>query len=370
MKIGVPKEIKDQEGRVAITPAGVMTFVKQGHEVIVEHNAGIQSGFTNEEYLSVGAKITENVSDVWSADMVMKVKEPLKEEYQYFRENLILFTYLHLAPVKELTDALVNAGVTAIAYETVQLDNGSLPLLTPMSEIAGRMSVQIGAQFLQKFYGGAGVLLAGVPGVERGKVTIIGGGVSGVNAAKMAIGLGAQVTILDVNPSRLAELDDLFGNSIQTLMSNPFTIEQSVLESDLVIGAVLIPGRKAPKLVDEELVKRMKPGSVIVDIAIDQGGIFETTDHVTTHENPTFIKHDVIHYSVANMPGAVPRTSTFALTNSTMPYAVEIANKGVMKALKENIALSKGVSALAFQLTDAGVAKDQERAYTPLDELI
>ncbi|MGX7031267.1 alanine dehydrogenase [Vagococcus zengguangii] len=370
MRIGIPKEVKDQEGRVAITPAGVMTLVQHGHEVVIEQSAGLQSGFTDEEYQMVGANISEDVADVWASDTVMKVKEPIASEYQYFRENLILFTYLHLAPVKELTDALINAGVIAIAYETVQLANGSLPLLTPMSEIAGRMSVQLGGQFLQKFYGGSGILLSGVPGVERGKVTIIGGGVSGVNAAKMAVGLGAQVTILDVNPQRLGELDDLFGNSIQTLISNPFTIEQSVLSADLVIGAVLIPGRKAPKLVSEDLVKRMKPGSVIVDVAIDQGGIFETSDHVTTHENPTFIKHDVIHYSVANMPGAVPRTSTFALTNSTLPYAVEIADKGVMKAIRENQALANGVSTLAYHLTDAGVANDQARDYTPLDELI
>ncbi|KAF9404296.1 hypothetical protein HW555_014408 [Spodoptera exigua] len=301
MRIGIPKEIKNNENRIAITPAGVVSLIHNGHQVIIEHNAGLGSGFTDQEFKEVGAVIEADVAKVWQSEMVMKVKEPLKEEFHYFYEGLILFTYLHLAPEPELTDSLIENNVTAVAYETMTL-NRTLPLLTPMSEVAGRMSVQVGAQFLEKPKGGEGILLFGVPGVERGKVVIIGGGVAGTNAAKIAIGLGAKVTILDVNPNRLAELDNLFGNHIQTLISNAYHIENKVKEADVVIGAVLIPGAKAPKLVTEKMVKQMKPGAVIVDIAIDQGGIFETTDQITTHDNPTYVKHGVVHYAVANMP--------------------------------------------------------------------
>ncbi|MED1470329.1 alanine dehydrogenase [Bacillus salipaludis] len=358
MFIGVPKEIKNNENRVALTPAGVVSFLNAGHTVLVEKDAGIGSGFSNEDYAKAGAEIIDSADQVWEkAQMIMKVKEPLASEYKYFRQGLILFTYLHLAAEPPLAKALKDSGVIAIAYETVEV-NRTLPLLTPMSEVAGRMAAQIGAQFLQKFYGGQGILLAGVPGVNRGKVTIIGGGVVGINAAKMAVGLGADVTIIDLSADRLRQLDDIFGNQVKTLMSNPFNIAEAVAEADLLIGAVLIPGAKAPKLVTEEMVKAMKPGSVIVDVAIDQGGIVETSDHVTTHDNPTFVKHGVVHYSVANMPGAVPRTSTIALTNVTVPYALQIANKGVFKAIVENHALKLGVNVANGEVTYEAVAKD------------
>ncbi|MGG3842794.1 alanine dehydrogenase [Anoxybacillus kestanbolensis] len=367
MIIGVPKEIKNNENRVAITPAGVMSFVSNGHTVLIEKDAGIGSGFTNEAYVNAGAQIVERAADVWAqADMVMKVKEPLPSEYEYFRPGLVLFTYLHLAAEPELARALKEKGVIAIAYETVQVGR-TLPLLTPMSEVAGRMAAQIGAQFLEKTKGGKGILLSGVPGVSRGKVTIIGGGVVGTNAAKVAIGLGANVTIIDLSAERLRELDDIFGSQINTLMSNPMNIAQAVAESDLVIGAVLIPGAKAPKLVTEEMVKAMQPGSVIVDVAIDQGGIVETSDHVTTHDNPTYVKHGVVHYAVANMPGAVPRTSTLALTNVTMPYALQIANKGVQKAVADNPALRLGVNVANGEITYEAVARDLGYDYVPVE---
>ncbi|OIJ20532.1 alanine dehydrogenase [Anaerobacillus alkalidiazotrophicus] len=369
MLIGIPKEIKNNENRVAITPAGVDTLIKAGHEVIIETSAGIGSNFTNEDYIQAGAKIVDTAADAWSAEIVMKVKEPLASEYGYFREGLILFTYLHLAAEPELAKALTEKGVTAIAYETVEV-NRTLPLLTPMSEVAGRMSTQIGAQFLQKSNAGKGILLAGVPGVNRGKVTIIGGGVVGTNAAKMAVGLGADVTIIDLSPERLRQLDDIFGNSIKTLMSNPLNIAQAVAESDLVIGAVLIPGAKAPRLVTEEMVKTMTPGSVIVDVAIDQGGIFETIDHITTHDNPTYDRHGVVHYAVANMPGAVPRTSTIALTNVTVPYALQIANKGVVKAVTDNHALKLGVNVAAGHITYEAVARDLGYEYLSVDQAL
>ncbi|QDX92899.1 alanine dehydrogenase [Brevibacillus laterosporus] len=357
MRIGIPKEIKNNENRVAMTPAGALNLMKNGHEIFIETSAGLGSGFTDEQFVAAGAKIVQTAQEAWEMEMVMKVKEPLPTEYQYFREGLILFTYLHLAPEPELTKALIDNKVVGIAYETVQLSNGSLPLLTPMSEVAGRMSTQIGAQFLEKQEGGKGILLGGVPGVQRGKVTIVGGGVAGTNAANMAVGLGADVTIIDLNPDRLRQLEDIFGHSVKTLMSNPYNIAQAVKESDLVIGAVLIPGAKAPKLVSEEMVKSMQQGSVLVDIAIDQGGIFETTDRITTHDNPTYEKHGVVHYAVANMPGAVPRTSTFALTNVTVPYAVQIANKGYQKACLDNPALLKGVNTLHGHVTYNAVAQ-------------
>ncbi|HZF66311.1 MAG TPA: alanine dehydrogenase [Chitinophagaceae bacterium] len=356
MRIGVPKEIKNNENRVAMTPAGVVQLVKAGHQVFIERSAGLGSRFADREYIKAGASIVETAADAWSMEMVMKVKEPIEVEYEFFREGQILFTYLHLAPEPELTKRLIHKKVTAIAYETVQLPNGSLPLLTPMSEVAGRMSTQVGAQFLQKPEGGKGVLLGGVPGVKSGKITIIGGGIAGTNALKIAVGIGADVTIIDINPERLRELDDIFGNQISTLMSNPYNIAAAVAESDLVIGAVLIPGAKAPKLVSEEMVQSMEPGSVIVDIAIDQGGSFETTDRITTHDSPTYTKHDVVHYAVANMPGAVPRTSTIALTNVTVPYAVQIATKGYRKACLENTALCKGINTLEGYVTYKAVA--------------
>ncbi|QGQ45195.1 alanine dehydrogenase [Metabacillus sediminilitoris] len=370
MIIGVPKEIKNNENRVALTPAGVVSFVQSGHKVLIEKGVGIGSGFADADYAQAGAGIIELAADVWaSAEMIMKVKEPLESEYKYFRPGLVVFTYLHLAAEPALAKALKDSGVIAIAYETVSV-NRTLPLLQPMSEVAGRMSVQIGAQFLQKVNGGMGILLAGVPGVSRGKVTIVGGGIVGTNAAKMAIGLGADVTIIDLSADRLRYLDDIFGNQIKTLMSNPYNIAEAVKEADLVIGAVLIPGAKAPKLVTEEMVKSMKPGSVIVDVAIDQGGSVETIDHVTTHDNPTFVKHGVVHYSVANMPGAVSRTSTMALTNVTVPYGLQIANKGVVKAITENPALKLGVNVANGEITYEAVAKDLNFEYVPVEKAL
>ncbi|MEH7818088.1 alanine dehydrogenase [Bacillus velezensis] len=367
MIIGVPKEIKNNENRVALTPGGVSQLIGNGHRVLVESGAGLGSGFTNEDYVSAGAEILEDRKQVWDAEMVMKVKEPLAEEYAYFRHGLVLFTYLHLAAEPELAKALTEKGVTAIAYETVT-DGRSLPLLTPMSEVAGRMAAQIGAQFLEKPKGGKGILLAGVPGVSRGKVTIIGGGGVGTNAAKMAVGLGADVTMIDLNADRLRQLDDIFGHQIKTLMSNPVNIADSVAEADLLICAVLIPGAKAPTLVTEEMVKQMKPGSVIVDVAIDQGGIVETVDHITTHDNPTYEKHGVVHYAVANMPGAVPRTSTLALTNVTVPYALQIANKGAAQAIADSPALKAGLNTANGHVTYEAVAKDLGYDYVPAEK--
>ncbi|MGF9603756.1 alanine dehydrogenase [Bacillus subtilis] len=369
MIIGVPKEIKNNENRVALTPGGVSQLISNGHRVLVETGAGLGSGFENEAYESAGAEIIANPKQVWDAEMVMKVKEPLPEEYVYFRKGLVLFTYLHLAAEPELAQALKDKGVTAIAYETVS-EGRTLPLLTPMSEVAGRMAAQIGAQFLEKPKGGKGILLAGVPGVSRGKVTIIGGGVVGTNAAKMAVGLGADVTIIDLNADRLRQLDDIFGHQIKTLISNPVNIADAVAEADLLICAVLIPGAKAPTLVTEEMVKQMKPGSVIVDVAIDQGGIVETVDHITTHDQPTYEKHGVVHYAVANMPGAVPRTSTIALTNVTVPYALQIANKGAVKALADNAALRAGLNTANGHVTYEAVARDLGYEYVPAEKAL
>lgn len=369
MIIGVPKEIKNNENRVALTPGGVSQLVSGGHRVFIESNAGLGSGFENEDYVSAGAEIIADAKQVWDAEMVMKVKEPLPEEYVYFREGLVLFTYLHLAAEPELAKALKDTGVTAIAYETVS-DGRSLPLLTPMSEVAGRMAAQIGAQFLEKPKGGKGILLAGVPGVSRGKVTIIGGGVVGTNAAKMAVGLGADVTMIDLNADRLRQLDDIFGHQIKTLISNPVNIADAVAEADLLICAVLIPGAKAPTLVTEEMVKQMKAGSVIVDVAIDQGGIVETVDHITTHDQPTYEKHGVVHYAVANMPGAVPRTSTVALTNVTVPYALQIANKGAAAAIAENQALKVGLNTANGHVTYEAVARDLGYDYVSAEKAL
>ncbi len=370
MKIGIPREVKNNENRVGLPPNGVSALVDNGHDVYVETNAGMGSQFTDEDYQNVGATIVDSAAEVWQAEIVIKVKEPQSSEYQYFREDLTLFTYLHLAAESELTKALVDKKVTGIAYETVQLADNSLPLLTPMSEIAGRMSTQIGAQFLQSFYGGKGILLGGVPGVQKGKVAIIGGGVSGTEAAKMAIGLGADVTILDLDPKRLKQLSELFGNDVQTLMSTKLNIAKAVKNSDLVIGAVLIPGAAAPKLVSEEMIESMNDGGVVVDIAIDQGGLFATTDRITTHDNPTYTKHGIIHYAVANMPGAVPRTSTLALSNVTLPYILALAKKGVKQACLDNPAFAKGVNTLQGYVTYEAVAEALDYEYKTLDELL
>lgn len=371
MIVGIPKEIKNNENRVAITPAGVEALKLAGHEVYIETTAGLGSGFTDEDYKGAGAIILDSAADVWGkAEMIMKVKEPMAPEYGYFREGLILFTYLHLAPEPELTKALIDKKVVAIAYETIQLPDRSLPLLTPMSEVAGRMSVQIGAQFLEKPWGGKGILLGGVPGVLPANVVIVGGGIVGTNAAKMALGMGANVTIIDKSENRLRQLDDIFGGRLRTLMSNSYNIESMVRQADLLIGAVLIPGARAPKLVKEYMVQQMSPGSVIVDVAIDQGGSIETIDRVTTHSEPTYVKHGVIHYAVANMPGAVARTSTLALTNVTTDYALQLANKGWRQAVLDNAALAKGVNVVNGKVTFEGVAVGLGYEFTELQNAI
>lgn len=368
MIIGVPKEIKSFENRVGMTPACVDALVKYGHTVYIEKTAGCGSGFFDADYIEAGAKILNSAKEIFDkSEMIVKVKEPLPQEYDFFREGQLLFTYLHLAPDLEQTQALLNAKVTGIAYETVQLDDGSLPLLAPMSEVAGRMSVQVGARLLEKVNDGCGVLLGGVAGVAPAKVVVLGGGIVGTNAAKIAIGMGAQVTVLDVSIKRLAYLDDVFCGRAVTLMSNSYNISNAVKEADLVIGAVLMPGAKAPKLVNEDMVKAMKPGSVLVDVAIDQGGSIATMDRITTHERPYFIKYGVVHYSVANMPGAVPRTSTIALTNATLPYIIQIANKGIKKAVNENTALLKGVNTYKGYLTNKAVGAAHNLEYTPME---
>ncbi|NYE95763.1 alanine dehydrogenase [Psychromicrobium silvestre] len=355
MIIGVPKEIKNNEFRVAITASGVHEFTSHGHTVLIEKGAGLGSSITDEEYTTAGAELIDSADDVWArADMVMKVKEPIAAEYHRFRQGLVLFTYLHLAAEPELTAELVKSGVTAIAYETVQ-EGRALPLLAPMSEVAGRLSVQVGAQSLMAPAGGKGVLLGGVPGVRPAKVVVLGAGVAGTNAAAMALGLGADVSILDININRLRELDAIYQGRLKTIASNTLEIEKSLLDADLVIGSVLIPGAKAPKLVTNALVSRMKPGSVLVDIAVDQGGCFEDS-HPTTHENPTFTVHNSLFYCVANMPGAVPNTSTYALTNVTLRYAVALANLGAKAALESNTALAAGLNIAAGKVTNHSVA--------------
>lgn len=371
MYIGCPKEIKQQEGRVGLTPAGVDALAKAGHTVYIEQGAGASSGFTDAEYVAAGGQILATAKDVYdAAEMIVKVKEPLPQEYDLLREGQILFTYLHLAPAAELTEVLLQRKVTGIAYETVQPADGSLPLLSPMSEVAGRLALQIGAHLLEAGCGGRGVLLGGVPGVERAHVVILGGGNVGTSAAKIAVGMGAGVTILDVNLKRLAYLDDIFGGKVQTLQSNPYNIAKAVKNADLVVGCVLIPGARTPKLVTEEMVKTMNPGSVLLDVAIDQGGSIETIDRVTTHEEPFFVKHGVLHYSVANMPGAVPRTSTLALTGATLPYALRIANMGAEAACKADPALMRGLNVYKGQLTSQAVAQSQGREYTDPATLI
>jgi len=364
MIIGVPKEIKTEEKRVAITPAGVAALTTHGHKVVIEKRAGMGSGITDDAYKQVGAKILPKAADVWKqADMIMKVKEPLNVEYKYMKNKLI-FTYLHLAAVKELTLAMLKSNCIGIAYETIELPDGSLPLLTPMSEVAGKLAPQVGAWCLEASNGGSGVLLAGVSGVAPAKVAIIGAGVSGSCACEIAVGMGAQVTILDIDPARLRYIHDIHQGKVITLMSNHGNIEQAVNEADLVIGAVLITGAKAPKLVTKEMIKKMRPGSAIVDISVDQGGCIETTK-ATTHTNPTFNKYGVVHYCVANMPGIVPRTSTYALTNATLSYALELANKGFEKAVVENEALRKGINVCHGKLTYKGVADAFKLKYSP-----
>lgn len=368
MKIGIPKEIKNLENRVAIVLAGVKSLRAAGHEVLIEKGAGLGSGITDEQYQSFGAKIVPSAKEAWAAEMVIKVKEPVSAEYEFLRPGLILYTYLHLAAEPKLAKALIDNKVRAIAYETIQLPNGALPLLTPMSEVAGRLAPQVGANLLEKRNGGSGVLLGGVPGVDRGKVTIIGGGVAGINAAKIAVGLGAEVTILEKNQSRLAYLDDIFKTAVNTRMSNEVNIEESVARSNLVVGSVLIPGAKAPKLVTRDMIKQMKPGSVVVDIAIDQGGCFETS-RPTSHEHPTYIEHDVIHYCVTNMPGMVARTSTLALTNHTLPYALKIA-ENLEKAILADSSLALGVNTWDGYCTYKAVAQDLDLPFTELSKLI
>lgn len=369
MIVGVPKEIKNNESRVALTPAGAEMLVQSGHRVLVETRAGEGSGFADEEYASAGAALVPEAAQVWGqAEMILKVKEPLPEEFGFFREGQILFTYLHLAAAGDLGRMLVERKVTGIAYETIQLPGGGLPLLTPMSEVAGRMSVQIGAQFLEKFYGGRGILLGGVPGVPPADVIILGGGIVGTNAAKIALGMGANVVLIERSAERMRYLDDIFGGRLRTLMSNPYNIASAVQKADLLIGAVLIPGARAPRLVTEEMVKAMKPGAVIVDVAVDQGGSIETVDRVTTHNDPIYIKHGVLHYAVANMPGAVPRTSTLALTNATLPYVLELAGRGLEGAVKSNGSLRLGVNTFGGHVTHEAVAEAVGMPFRPLNE--
>ncbi|MFA6449814.1 MAG: alanine dehydrogenase [bacterium] len=357
MIIGVPKEIKQDENRVAITPAGVKTLTALGNTVIIEKTAGLGSSITDAEYSAAGAKMVPSMKAVYNnAEMVMKVKEPLPPEYPLFRKGLLMFTYLHLAASEELTMKLLKSGVTGIAYETIQLPDGSLPLLVPMSEVAGRMAIQVGAQCLEKRNGGRGILMSGVPGTHPANVVIVGGGIVGISAAMMAVGMGAQVTILDISTPKLRQIDEHYHGRIMTLKANPGAIEHAIAEADLVVGAVLVAGAKAPKIITKKMVKTMQPGSVIVDVAIDQGGCCETS-HVTTHAAPTYLVNGVVHYCVGNMPGAVPRTSTYALTNETLPYAVELAQKGFERAVKENHSLALGVNTHEGCCVYSGVAE-------------
>ncbi len=365
MIIGVPKEIKDNEARVGITPAGAKALHEAGHKVLVETQAGAASGFPDDEYQNAGAEIVGDAGYAWGkSDMVVKVKEPIEKEYVYFREGLVLFTYLHLAPLPQLTDKLLDARVIGIAYETVRDRRGMLPLLMPMSEVAGRMSVQVGATYLEKERGGRGILLGGVPGVPPAQVTVLGGGIVGTNAARIALGMGAKVTLIDMNMNRLRELDDLFGGRLYTLASNSYNIANATREADLVIGGVLIPGATAPKLVTRAMVSEMKKGAVIVDVAIDQGGCVETA-RPTSHSNPSYTVDGVVHYCVTNMPGAVPHTSTLALTNSTFPYVLRLANLGAHEALRQDTGLADGFNTWLGSLTHQGVAESQQRDWRP-----
>jgi alanine dehydrogenase len=368
--VGLPKEIKDNEYRVGLTPAGVRALKDAGHVIIVEKSAGEGSGFEDSLYERAGGTIIESADDIWArADMIVKVKEPIAPEYPRMREGQLLFTYLHLAPDRELTKQLIDRKVTGIAYETITDRRGTLPLLTPMSEVAGRMAIQVGAHYLEKMSGGRGILLGGVPGVPAARVVIIGGGVVGTNAAKIAVGMGAHVTIIDNNLDRLRELDDIFLSKISTLASSAYMIQDAISHSDLIIGAVLVPGAAAPKLVTKNMLKEVPNGAVIVDVAVDQGGCIETT-HATTHSNPTYYVEGVLHYCVANMPGAVPRTSTFALTNATLPYALKLANRGFFEAIASDLGLKAGVNTYAGHCTYEAVAEAQQIPYASVDQLI
>jgi alanine dehydrogenase len=370
MIIGVPKEVKDREDRVGVTPAGVKALTEAGHKVLVETQAGAQSGFSDDDYQNAGAEMVGEAGYVWGkSEMVVKVKEPIEKEYVFFREGLVLFTYLHLAPVRPLTDKLLERKMIGIAYETVLDRQGTLPLLTPMSEVAGRMSVQVGASYLEKERGGRGILLGGVPGVPPAHVTILGGGVVGTNAAKIALGFGAKVTLVDVNLNRLRELDDIFGGRLYTLASNSYNVAHATREADLVIGGVLIPGATAPKIVTRGMVAKMKKGAVIVDVAIDQGGCVETA-RPTSHSDPSYVVDGVVHYCVTNMPGAVPNTSTLALTNATFPYLLRMANLGVREALRQDAGLAEGLNTWMGKLTYRGVAESQQREWTTAAEVM
>lgn len=366
MIVGVAKEIKDHETRVGLVPSAVTALREAGHQVLVETGAGVGSSIPDHDYVAAGGLIVETAAEVWGrSDMVVKVKEPQSSEYGFFRKGLILFTYLHLAPLPELTGRLVDSGVSAVAYETIRERDGSLPLLTPMSEVAGRMAVQVGAQYLEKPNGGRGILLGGIPGVAPANVVILGGGIVGHNSAKMAVGLGAHVTIIDINLNRLRELDDIYSSQIVTLASNSWTITEALRHADLVVGAVLIPGASAPKLVRREMLKAMKKGAVMVDVAIDQGGCFETS-HATTHTDPIYYVDDVLHYCVSNMPAAVPHTSTFGLTNATFPYLMQLANKGLEHACEDSKAISEGVNTYRGHITYPAVAESQGREWRAL----
>lgn len=370
MRISVPSEVKNNEFRVALTPAGVHDLVQAGHDVFVQSGAGAGSSMSDADYLEAGATLLDDADEVWArAELVLKVKEPIASEYHRFRSDLVLFTYLHLAADRALTDRLAESGMTAIAYETVQLASGALPLLAPMSEVAGRLAPLVGANTLMRSHGGLGLLMSGVPGTRPATVTVIGGGVAGANAAVIAAGMGADVTIFDTNIARLRYLDDFFGGRVKTAASNPLDLRRAVVNSDLVIGSVLIPGAKAPKLVTNDMVAEMRPGSVLVDIAVDQGGCFEDT-HPTTHDDPTFRVHDTVFYCVANMPGAVPNTSTSALTNATLPYVRQIAGRGWQAALRADAALAGGLNVTGGKVANAGVATAHDLPLTPLDELL
>ncbi|MFF7547029.1 alanine dehydrogenase [Streptomyces canus] len=370
MKVGIPREVKNNEFRVAITPAGVHELVRHGHQVVIERGAGVGSSIPDGEYVAEGAQILDTADEVWaSADLLLKVKEPVAEEYHRLRKDQTLFTYLHLAASKECTDALIESGTTAIAYETVELPSRALPLLAPMSEVAGRLAPQVGAYHLMRSVGGRGVLPGGVPGTQPARAVVIGGGVSGWNATQIAVGMGFHVTLLDRDINKLREADKVFGTQVRAIMSNAFELEKAVLDADLVIGAVLIPGAKAPKLVTNELVARMKPGSVLVDIAIDQGGCFEDS-RPTTHAEPTFQVHDSVFYCVANMPGAVPNTSTYALTNATLPYIVELADRGWVEALRRDPALAKGLNTHDGKVAYREVAEAHGLEHVELETLL
>ncbi len=370
MIVGLPKEIKDNEYRVGLVPAGVRALTDAGHKIVVERRAGEGSGFEDELYNRAGAALVDTADEVWQqAEMIVKVKEPIAPEYGRMREGQLLFTYLHLAPDYELTKQLLEHKVTGIAYETITDRRGTLPLLTPMSEVAGRMAIQIGAQYLEKMGGGRGVLLGGVPGVPAARVCIIGGGVVGTNAAKIAVGMGAHVTIIDNNLDRLRELDDIFLSRITTLASSAYAIQEAISHADLIVGAVLVPGGAAPKLITRNMLKDVPNGAVIVDVAVDQGGCIETT-RPTTHSDPTFYVEGVLHYCVANMPGAVPRTSTFALTNATLPYVLTLARRGFLEAIESDPGLKAGVNTYAGKLTYEAVARAQGKEYTSLDEML